>query len=286
MRREGVGSKGAGGTYVKLHNTPMAYVPGFRYDLFFSYASEDNVDGWVEKFQAHLTGELARLLGRPFSEKTVFLDKLRLQVGQAYPAELDNSARDSALLVSLLSPSYLTSDWCSREREVFQQLCAPKSSFVESLAVVQVRPPGSVGVPQTLRDAQRADLVIPGFQEPWPVGSGKWIEAVNRLAVEIREALHKLRGRAGAVFVGRTLYSPSHMDLRNGIVDYLSEQHFRANPEALLDDRTASQKALAEAACAVHFLGGASAQSLGTVGGFDCALSGADGCVSALRQRN
>ena len=47
----------------------MPYVPGFRYDLFVSYASEDNVDGWVEKFQTHLTGELARLLGRPFSEK-------------------------------------------------------------------------------------------------------------------------------------------------------------------------------------------------------------------------
>src|SRR5947207_12168514 len=97
----------------------MPYIPGFSYDLFVSYASEDNVDGWVERFQQQLTGELTRLLGRPFSERTVFLDKLRLSVGQDYPAELDQAAADSALLVVLLSPSYTTSDWCARELRAF-----------------------------------------------------------------------------------------------------------------------------------------------------------------------
>jgi hypothetical protein len=87
----------------------MPYVPGFSYDLFISYSSQDNVDGWVEKFQAQLTGEVARLLGRPFSDKTVFLDKIRLEVGQAYPTILDAAARESAVLVALISPTYVTS---------------------------------------------------------------------------------------------------------------------------------------------------------------------------------
>jgi hypothetical protein len=195
----------------------MPYVPGFRYDLFVSYASEDNVDGWVEKFQTHLTGELARLLGRPFSEKSVFFDKLRLQVGQAYPNELDNAARQSALLVALVSPSYAASDWCFRERQKFKEGLHKETSFAECLAVCRVRPTGSLST--ELMNAQRADFVINGFQEPWPAGSGKWIEAVNRLAAEIKDALQKLRNRAGAVFVGATLNSD--MDLRARLVECL-----------------------------------------------------------------
>lgn len=50
------------------------------------------------------------------------------------------------------------------------------------------------------------------------------------------------------------------MELRERLADYLSQQQFRVTPDStvLLDDRAASQKALAEAACAVHFLGDAS----------------------------
>jgi hypothetical protein len=45
----------------------MAYVPGCRYDLFISYASENNRDGWVEQFERGLGEELVDLLGRQFS---------------------------------------------------------------------------------------------------------------------------------------------------------------------------------------------------------------------------
>lgn len=241
----------------------MAYVPGFQYDLFVSYASEDNVDGWVEKLQTRLTGELAGLLGRPFSAKTVFFDTLRLNVGQAYPEVLDKAARDSALLVTLLSPSYATSEWCGRERRVFQEHLPSGASFLECLATVRVRPTSAL--PQVLQDAQHKDFVIPESEKPWPVGSRRWLEIVNQLAVGIKQVLQKLRNCAGPVFVGATL--PSDMQLRERIADYLSQQQFRATPDstALLDDRAASQKALTEAACAVHFLGGASDAALQAV---------------------
>src|SRR5947209_6202004 len=118
----------------------MSYVPGFAYDLFFSYASDDNAEQWVERFQAQLTAELTRLLGRPFSEKTIYFDKLRLRVGQAYPDQLDEAARNSAFLVALLSPSYASSDWCNRERNEFQKRFPPGAAFAECLAAVRVRP--------------------------------------------------------------------------------------------------------------------------------------------------
>jgi hypothetical protein len=64
------------------------------------------------------------------------------------------------------------------------------------------------------------------------------------------------------VFLGASI--PSDMDLRDRLADYLSRQRFRATPDpaALLDDRAATQKALADAACAVHFVGGASESGL------------------------
>jgi hypothetical protein len=238
----------------------MSYVPGFSYDLFISYASEDNADAWVERFQEQLTGELIGLLGRPFSEKTVFFDKLRLNVGQAYPTVLDGAARDSAVFVALLSPNYVTSDWCNRERHQFQQRLPRGLSFAECLAAVLVRPTGPL--PQILSDAQHKGFVAEGAQKPWASGSRKFKENIDQLAVGIRNVLRKLRKCAGGVFVGATLSSDLH--LRERFADYLSGQHFRATPDplALLDDRAESQKALADAACAVHFIGGASDSAL------------------------
>jgi hypothetical protein len=231
----------------------MPYVPGFSYDLFISYASEDNLDGWVEKFQKQLTDELARLLGRPFSDKSVFFDKIRLEVGQAYPEILDQAARESAALVVVLSPSSSNSVWCSREREAFQDQLVPRASLAESLAVCRIRPTGAL--PKLLSDAQRADFVITEREEPWPAGSSKWLEVVNSLAVQIKHMLQRLRSRAGGVFVGSPLRS--NMALRDDLADYLAKQHFRATPEpaSLLEDRAASRQALSEAVCGVHFVG-------------------------------
>lgn len=238
----------------------MSYVPGFAYDLFVSYASDDNAGEWVERFQSHLTGELTRLLGRPFSEKTIYFDKLRLRVGQAYPEELDNAAHQSAMLVALLSPSYAASDWCSRERTEFTRRLPPGSSFAQFLAAVRVRP--TTALPEHLATAQRIDFVKPGTQEPWPVASDKWTEQVNQFAAEMKIALQTLRLRAGSVFVGEPL--KTHFDLRANLVDYLSQQNFRAAPDppALLDDLAQCQTALAQSPCGVHFIGGASDPAL------------------------
>jgi hypothetical protein len=92
----------------------MAYVPGCRHDLFISYASENNREGWVEQFANALGQELGELLGRQFVPKdSVFLDKRELEVGQSFPDRLTAAARDSAMLVPILSPGYLTSEWCN-----------------------------------------------------------------------------------------------------------------------------------------------------------------------------
>src|ERR1044071_5377804 len=99
----------------------MAYVPGCRHDLFVSYASENNRDGWVTQFVQALGRELSELLGvRQFNPKeSIFFDQRSLEIAQSFPDELAAAARDSAIFLPIFSPGYLTSPWCNRERIEF-----------------------------------------------------------------------------------------------------------------------------------------------------------------------
>jgi hypothetical protein len=226
----------------------MAYVPGFRYDLFISYASADNVDGWVEEFEKRLTAELHRLLGHPFSDKTVLLDL------PSHTLTAQSDVEHCALLVVLLSNAYLNDGRCAQQFERFKQRVASTGTLAHSLAVVRVGPCDAL--PGHLQDAAYEDFVIPEFENPWEARTGHWMTKVNRLAVQIKASLQKLRSRAGAVFVGPTL--DSDPKLRERVEDYLAAQRFRAVPSVgLLDDENASLNALTEAKCSVHFLGNA-----------------------------
>src|ERR1035441_2114052 len=83
-----------------VRGTSLAYVPVCHHDLFISYASESNREGWVEQFANVLGQELADLLGRQFVPKdSVFLDKRELEVAQSFPVRLTAAARASAILV-------------------------------------------------------------------------------------------------------------------------------------------------------------------------------------------
>ena len=242
----------------------MPYVPGFNYDLFISYGSADNVDGWVQKFEKQLTGELTRLLGRPFSDKSIFLDQVHLHVGQDYVASLHDAARESALLVVLLSPSYLTSAWCTSEYQKFQEKLASGATLAQSQVICLLCPTDGP-LPATLANSQHLNFVVPGKAQPFSPGSNTWLELVNKLAVEIRDLLQDLRRRAGAVFVGQPLQTD--MKQREALSDYLANQHFRATPNHLADlhDRALAQRALTESVAAVHFIGGASPAALESI---------------------
>jgi hypothetical protein len=132
----------------------MAYVPGCRYDLFLSYASENDRDAWVEQFEKALSQELGDLLGRQFDPKeSVFFDKRNLEVAQSFPNRLQVAARDSAILVPVLSPGYLTSPWCNRERTEFFSKLPQGASLEDCLAPVAVRPIDETAIDKVYRDA-------------------------------------------------------------------------------------------------------------------------------------
>jgi hypothetical protein len=101
----------------------MGFIRGFEHDIYISYSRRDNENipesrkGWVDTFHDHLRLMLERLLGespdiwrdvnRPDERPDVLSDETHYHLSK------------SALLITVLSPSYLRSDYCRREFSTF-----------------------------------------------------------------------------------------------------------------------------------------------------------------------
>src|SRR5438105_4949123 len=100
-------------------------MPRFEHDLFISYAHLDNEclfdsdQGWIDLFHQRLVIRLAQLLG----EKPRSWRDPKLSGNDEYGDVLLFRLSDVALMVSILSPRYLKSDWCQHELSEFHK-CA------------------------------------------------------------------------------------------------------------------------------------------------------------------
>lgn len=119
----------------------MAYVPRYQYDVFVSYAHDDNLcvgaqtKGWVSKLREDLE-VIARQYG--LREFHLFMDYEGLGPNRSLTKQLVGALEESALLLVVLSPAYLASPWCTRERATFLDKLDPDDG---RLFVVTRRPP-------------------------------------------------------------------------------------------------------------------------------------------------
>ncbi|HEX8652464.1 MAG TPA: DUF4062 domain-containing protein [Pyrinomonadaceae bacterium] len=95
----------------------MCPIPNFEDDIFISYAHLDNqplaegLDGWVETLHERLGVRLSQLLGE---EVRIWRDP-KLQGNDYFADSLVLRVSKVAILVSILSPRYVKSEWCMRE---------------------------------------------------------------------------------------------------------------------------------------------------------------------------
>jgi hypothetical protein len=101
--------------------------PPFEHDVFFSYAHAD-VDGtgdaeiktWCQKFANDLRQALRRF--EEFKPLSLYLDEgprtgERLDETAGLTPSLRTAAGRAALLCAMMSPWYLRSEWCAKERQ-------------------------------------------------------------------------------------------------------------------------------------------------------------------------
>jgi hypothetical protein len=243
----------------------MAYVPGCSYDIFVSYASYNNSDDWVKQFEEALGTELAPLLGPQFSSKeSIFFDKRKLEVAQSFPDKLVDAARNSAMLIPILSPHYLTSYWCNRERTEFFAKLPHGAEPAGCLAPILVRPVDDDQMDALFRNAHRFSFLAPDGLSPVAVGSPDWTTRLREFAGQLKNALQMLRRNCKPVFLGKACETDRSKKLRAWCRNELERRYFRTVPETLpvYDEPDTVLAHLQEAALALHFLGGADLKTL------------------------
>jgi len=96
----------------------MAFVTGYENDVFVSYAHLDNLGepAWVSTLVEKLDTEVRQRLGT--KDFKIWFDA-DINGNQPLTSQLVEAVRRSATLLVVMSPSYLASQWCARERNAF-----------------------------------------------------------------------------------------------------------------------------------------------------------------------
>ncbi|QSQ24879.1 toll/interleukin-1 receptor domain-containing protein [Pyxidicoccus parkwayensis] len=84
-----------------------------------SYTALKDVWGTVGKFHEHLEVELKKKTGD--RDLVFFRDKSAIHAGDAFEKVIFDALDSAKLLLVLLSPTWLSSDWCKREYKLFRE---------------------------------------------------------------------------------------------------------------------------------------------------------------------
>jgi TIR domain-containing protein len=180
----------------------MASIPGFKHDIFVSYARVDDVPvvqecGWVSTLVGRIKALLAMRLGQAHAY-SIWMDKY-LTGNEPFPDMLIENIRQSALLIIIMSPAYLQSEWCRKESNAFLENLKKDPHHDGRVFIVEMTPTQRAHWPAELRD-----LVASRFwqdEDGLPVTLGfpsieqhqqEYLKALNVLVAHLARKLHDL----------------------------------------------------------------------------------------------
>lgn len=175
----------------------MAYVPGFTNDILISYAHLDNRQGWVDAFHTRLCDRLAQI----DVNVTIWRDA-KLGGMDLFSDEIFAQLKSTALLVSIVSPRGIKSNWCQDERQKFEQFAETNGGLRignHLRAVKVVKTPvagdahrqlwGTLGFEFYQRNEQTAK-----FRE-FDLSGHEFSEKLDDMAQDIKQILDQMRAR-------------------------------------------------------------------------------------------
>lgn len=256
----------------------------FDLHAFISYAHLDNEPlepgqkGWVTRFHVTLRTRLSQRLGE---QAKIWRDE-KLAGNDVFGDEIVEQFPKTALLVSILTPRYLRSEWCTRELDKFAEAAARTGGVTvgnKSRVIKVVKTPLEPGVKlpplveRTLgyefyeRDGEEPEEIDPAFGEH---AREEFLRRVSALAVEMAASLRALaiaeqaqgepvRPTGPTVFIaecGRDMQAAREQlvtDLRVHGYEVLPAQQLPLTEDALRREVTAQ---LERAVLAIHLVGG------------------------------
>jgi hypothetical protein len=240
----------------------MAYVPGYSNDVFLSYAHGDD-PAWIQAFEQALSRAVRGRLGHEIS---IWQDLKRLRVGNDWQAEISEAISKTAAFVAVLSPSYQTSDWCSRELRAF---IGPRGALDDIKAGDIYRLLKIVKIPWENKDHEaffpRLQHVsffraVDGPQEyfEYPLASDAFLACLQETAAAIAALLRGMRRSLQMVYVA----SPADdvVDAWNRVRTQLADDRYDVRPDGRLNagfDDKIILRDMEKAVLTVHLLGSA-----------------------------
>jgi len=188
----------------------MAYLPGFEYDIFISYARVDDQDGWVDVFQKQLEVGVSRLVGR-MDLVRVWRDTREVQGNQIFDQTIQNAIDSSALFIALTSKGYFASPYCRKELRWFREKNAAAMSVGDRLKLFNVlltnidysgwaeEYAGTSGI--KFHDAERSDQI--GYpsdrnEKPFKLQMRQLCEAVHATLQAFKQAIESAQSQQSA----------------------------------------------------------------------------------------
>lgn len=250
----------------------------FEHDVFISYPHLSNRDdnsgynGWVAKFHKDLELRLADLLGR---DALIWRDS-KMPVGAVFGNVIRDRLRKSKVLLCILSPAYLRSDWCLKELREFRRAAQEAGGLTageQSRVIAVVKTPTPSVLPDELNDSlnlkffERADDGTPIEFSQTPGGDKyeEYSRGVYRIAWPISQIVEQLGDDEGQAAVRKTIYlaetTRDRADDRRGVAEELAARGFTVLPSEQLPRDTAQEYVeavranLARSSMSVHLVG-------------------------------
>ncbi len=233
----------------------MAYVPEYKHDLFISYAHVDDDpmgaarDGWVTTMFRELRSKLSQKLGRSDAFAPWKDDGLSLHEGVTL--QIMDAIGKTALLVVILSPGYLKSTWCLREKDTFLRYLRERRRSGTRVFVVELDDLEREKRPEELRELKGyafwsrekpedppRPLCEAGLNSNDPDYT-EYFRRLNKLATDLAKELEDLK-RGTSELQQATPLTPSvfvaeatdDVDrIRDGVIDYLDQLKVPVFPE-------------------------------------------------------
>jgi hypothetical protein len=178
----------------------MPIVLGCDYDVFVSYARQDDVcgkgqDGWVTQFVESLESALRQRLGGSAKALKIFFDREAISSNYQLP-EIVAVVKKSAVLLFVGSPCSAASEWTNRELEAF----ASQTDDRSRMFAIEILPLSrDESYPAAIADHVRLEFWKPTTHRHIPMSisptsnEDEFRPLVHSLATDIRDKLMVMR---------------------------------------------------------------------------------------------
>lgn len=221
---------------------------GYEVDVFISYTHIDNAplvpgeQGWIANLHHALAARLPQLVG---GEVRIWRDP-KLDGNDTIGGTLVDTLSRAAVMIAVLSPRYIRSEWCQMEVQTFTRLCSerPTPGLANKSRVFKVikTPVPCEQQPSQLRDLLGYEFFAldPHSQRPkefrqdtGPNKDQRYWDRVEDLAYEIAQMVMRLRDEsAPAMSVDRppVYLAPTSSDLSDAYDQMRRELQQRGYP--------------------------------------------------------